>query len=358
MIIELDSSDTFKTLIDKIKQNKRLDSSIHTLKIYVLSTLLSRAELFSEIKNVYENTVQSNDLLITKAFHENGELKSVFYSYKDEDKPLLFILSVTGKAIIDYTIETLIKNLPKTYYLWIPILDFDSLKENIIDIYKSTGISILSFTSIRSLYDKENCSIRPWNERRIEYSGKDATEVIREFRSIYGALPKKIEFLIPNKINFSIDNRNTFIVDEGFPFLDYVFDIIRFIIDKQAKITDALSSVMMKSIADKWIDFEIKPLTFLFKHEKTSDDINSFFELLESPDLKEGRYCVINPVVVSGSLFFSANLLDENKNSVLSIFGNEKSMSILPDKNCDYDTISRFSETINVNFDPNSFIES
>ncbi|MDP3765658.1 MAG: hypothetical protein Q8R04_04030 [Nanoarchaeota archaeon] len=353
--IDINDIEDFKGLLGKIKNNHELDSSNHTLKIYCLNSELTRQELFSYLSRVHGKETQFiNDFSMT---HLNPETPDeiIFYCYKDSQNNIVFIFSITGKSKIDMAIERLMRFLPKTYYFWIPLHLFEKLKEEIIDKYDKENVFINYFSSLRSDYHKIDCTFRPHISRKIIYEGDDGLEVLRELKTIYGILPRKIGFSIGTKLQFSIDHRNTFIIEYGFPYLNYIWEIIDLSLQKYAGVHDVLADVRFEKIkSDGIFDFNVHPLRIKFSQPKVYEDVTTFFELLENDELGEGRYCVLNPLIKEGSLFFSAMILDSNKNSILTVSGDENEMTVLPHSNCGKDVLSRFYEQIDLNFDTNT----
>ena len=273
-----------------------------------------------------------------------------FYSYKDPTSPTIFVFSIFGKSDLDIVVDQLIRKLPKTYYFWLPVSTFDTVKEEIIDKFVDESVIIDSFTAIRAPHFDNGCDYRPNEHRKIEYSGNDGLEASREMRTLYGVLPKKISFQIGKKIKFSMDQRNTFIINYGLPYLDNIFEVIKISLTKFADIDNVLSNISFKKVIENGnVDFEINPFGISFGNKKTPIDIEEFFTLIEKDP--EGRYCVLNPLIVDGSLFFSATVIDVTKKAIFSISGNETIMNILPQSNCGKEVVSRFYEEVDLNLD-------
>jgi len=357
MDLNIDLSDVkdFKGLLSRIKGNHDLDSSLHTLKIYCLNSELSKKELFSSIQSVHgPHTKFINDFSVTHLYPESQD-EVIFYCYKDPSNPVIFLFSITGKSRIDIAVDNLISRLPKTYYFWMPLFSFEKLKEEIIDMYHNENIYIDYFTGIRTNYYKVDCDFRPHISRKIAYEGNDGMEALRESRVMYGTLPKKIGFSIGSKIQFSINHRNIFIIKRGFPYLNHVWEIINLSLQKYAGVQEVLEKVRFEELkVNNVFDFDIEPLRIQFSRKKTVEDVTTFFELLEIDEHGEGRFCILNPLVMEGSLFFSAMILDANKDALFSISGDEDQMTVLPNTNCEKDTLSRFYEQIDLNFDTNT----
>ena len=353
--INLSDVRNFKEFLNKIKGNLNLDSSNHTLKIYCLNSELSKEEFEEEIISQYPNSKIIEDFISTNISELKNDDDINLYSYKDPSSPAIFVLSIFGKGKLDTVVDQLIKKLPKTYYFWLPVSIFDEVKEEIIDNFTEEGISIDYFTALRAPHFENNCDFRPNEKRRIEYSGRDGLEVMREMRQFYGVLPKKISFQVGKKIKFSMDQRNTFIINQGLPYLNQVLDVIQIGLSKFAKIEEILSEIRFEKVQYNGnVDFEITPLNIEFSNKKNVEDIEHFFNLIESN--QEGRYSVINPLLIEGSLFFSATILDVNKKAMFSITGNEKNMNILPQIRCGKETISRFYEEVDLNLDNHTML--
>ena len=159
------------------------------------------------------------------------------------------------------------------------------------------------------------------------------------------------------KFSFSVDQRNTFIINFGLPYLDYILDVIKITLGRFAELGDVLSSIKFEKIEDNGkVDFEIVPLSIKFGNRKNVTDMEVFFEAIEKDD--EGKYCILNPLLIEGSLFFSATLLDINKKAIFSICGNEEVMNILPQSNCGKEVISRFYEVVDLRLDNHTKITS
>lgn len=355
--INLSNVRNFEDFLKKIKLNLKLDSSNHTLKIYCLNSELSKREFFNILEEEYPETKFIEDLTHTFIDGQGQRDDVNFYCYKDPENPAIFVLSIVGKGKIDIVIDGLIKKLPKTYYFWLPLSVFNEVKEEVIDHFNNEGILIDSFTAIRSPHFENNCKLRPEESRRIEYEGKDGLEVLREMRSIYGVLPKKISFQIGSKFKFSVDQRNTFIINYGLPYIDNILEVIRITLSKFSEIEKVLSEIRFEEIkVNGNTDFEVLPLAISFSNKKNVMELEEFFEAIEKN--QEGKYCVLNPLLLEGSLFFSATILDTNKKAIFSVSGNEGVMNVLPQANCGKEVISRFYEEVDQNLDNHTKIIS
>lgn len=345
----------FKELLKKFKHDLQLDSSVHTLKIYCLNSELSKEEFSEFLKSAYPTSNFNDDFSHTK-ISSGPEMDEInFYCYKDPNSPILFVLSVFGKGKLDMVVDSLIRSLPKTYYFWLPVSIFDTVKEEIIDHFSDKEIIIDYFSAVRSSHFKGDCVFRPSTNRRIEYSGEDGLETLREMRTNYGVFPKKISFQIDKKLKFSMDQRNTFIINYGLPFLDSILDVIHISLSKFAEINRVLSEVRFDNLeGNGGMDFDINPLSLRFGYAKSFNDMENFLDNIEKNE--EGKYCVLNPLLVSGSLFFSATILDVSKKAIFSISGNEEVINILPHMNCGKEVISRFYEEIDLNLDNSTLI--
>ena len=354
---DLEGIKSFKGLLKEVKHDLNLDSSIHTLKIYCLNSELSKEELSEILKRNYPSSNLIGDFTHIKISNHNVSDEINFYCYKDPDSPVIFILSIFGKGKLDVVVDSLIRSLPKTYYFWLPVSVFDEVKEEIIDHFNSQEILIDHFSSIRSSHFRNDCSFRPYINRRLEYVGEDGLDVLREMRTNYGVFPKKISFQIDKKLKFSMDHRSTFIINYGLPFLDYVLEVIQISLSRFAEIDKVLSDVRFDRVEEKeGINFNIKPLCLKFGHKKSIQDMEDFFSYIEKDE--EGKYCVLNPLLVPGSLFFSATILDVTKKAVFSVSGNEEVINVLPQINCGKEVISRFYEEIDLNLDNYASINS
>lgn len=355
--ISLKNVKNFDDLLKNIEFNLKLDSSNHTLKIYCLNSELSKEEFFDILGQQYPESEFISDFSHTYIAGINEKEDVNFYCYKDPNSQAIFVLSIVGKGKIDVVVDGLIKKLPRTYYFWLPLSTFDQVKEEIVDHFNNEGIMLDSFTALRSSHFENNCSLRPNESRRIEYEGSDGLEVLRELRSIYGVLPKKIGFEIGKKFRFSMDQRNTFIINYGMPYLDRVLEVIRISLSRFNEIGKVLESIRFEEIKTNGnVDFDATPLIISFGNKKTVQDMERFLESIESN--QEGRYCTLNPLLIEGSLFFSATLLDIDKKAIFSISGNEEVMNVLPQSNCGREVISRFYEEVDLSLDNHTKIIS
>jgi hypothetical protein len=342
----------FKDFLVAIK-NETLEftNSRNLLKIYCLYSNLEKEDIFEYVKGRYEDTEycgKEKDFFRTDIY-KNKKVETSFFVYKADETPLVLILSFTPKSKVDRILESIIKQIPDSYFLWINPTDFNNIKEKILDDYPDAKIT--SFIGTREPHYRNICNLRPDFHRRIEYSGGDGIDTLREMKEEYGVLPKKIGFYVTNQIKFSMDYRNTFIIEKGYSYLDNILDIIKTSLELNTKINSVLEKVKVEEVVseDRSKDLILEPLIIQFNAKKTYEDLELFFRSLEN--LTEDKYCLINSYVKQGSLFFSGTVLDESKDSLFSFSGNEEKMVVVPKKRCKFDSLSRFYEKVVLSLD-------
>lgn len=285
----------------------------------------------------------------------------IFYFYLDPDKKILFSYTDEKIDIIRSIFGKIVNRENNIYSMFISSSCFNYLIRNIKKIDETSECIYFSAKHLASYITKGK--YRPEKSRTIVYHAidGDGIDALNEMKTLYGVLPTIMRFRLMDVGTYEIHNVGLFRISS-----EYVqdisrlklFEIMELIIEyilKQKKIlVDAKYKLIPIETKYKKLNIpSIKPLLIEFnddiQDEKTDDVIDIF---------NNNDYPLYNYVKESGGSFrISGMVADGRKNSLFSVYINNKQAIISPIDNCNFDTFMRLYEVIVENIAPEADIK-
>ncbi|GBE56779.1 MAG TPA: hypothetical protein ENH13_03675 [Euryarchaeota archaeon] len=297
-----------------------------------------------------------NLLLISKKVKDTESVFYVYVFFDDRNNIPLFFTQGRKSDEIPTTIIKYISRTKNITHLWIGPHTLKKIKDELLDKYPDSKISYFTgknFTS-KTLNEGTGSLVRPDIKRLIRYKGRDGKETLEEFETIYGIFPRVIEFELSNGLGFRIDNKGIVTLNYG-NFRD-VFqilqdDVIRKIeVVRQAvnqseytitEIQTKSGNMFERPIQKPWSIQLAKPLDFGVAKK-------ALIKLEED----EWNFTVFNEVLMEGSVYLSARLVDNNKHSKFEILSAGEKINIYPIDNVDIGSAITFFAFVSENIDP------
>ena len=146
------------------------------------------------------------------------EIKGQKHYLIEPQKGWIVLFSIANDDVYRDQIEKVVQNTPGIMEFWVKPPEFEKFIDGFLNKTNSLIYRFSSRTPPR-LWEKKHPNsrwnkdmIRPNRERRISYSGRDATEAMYEIRDIYGTVPETV-YLETNKgIKMRIKNDGLFAI--------------------------------------------------------------------------------------------------------------------------------------------------
>ncbi|MHA1932356.1 MAG: hypothetical protein ACW96X_07430 [Promethearchaeota archaeon] len=345
--------DDFITLIEYTAIEKKSKK----WKVICLTTDFEEFSELEEKLSLYDFDINKHGDILEVSFSIKEKIKKEekenFTSFIVKHNGLFLFFSNENKDDINnYFINNFVRRAKNIYYMWIPKKIIESLIEEFEAEYDK--FLITKFYSERNLRDNTSSHFREGIERKIEYSGFDGLEVIKEFKFYYGVRPYIVDFNILDKSSFRINRDGFFTYESGK--LNFLIKIIEKIYKKVKIIVDLTRSSYYKEIPKRDIKvktLDIQPIKISFNsYELDTDNFNEFTE-----NLKLNGFEVFDLSIESGSIKLNTDIIDINKKAIFNISSGGKELVITPRFKTTFDTIFRFLEIINEHIDSESKYE-
>jgi len=286
-------------------------------------------------------------LLISKMFLEK---KIFFYVFFDDRNNVPLFLTVARKT--DDIPETLLNYIDRSRdisNLWITPKVMKELKDSLVDKYEDLMINY--FSAKRNPNFDIKAEYRPEVARSIQYRGDDGKLALEELEFYYGVLPKIIEIKLFEGLWFRIDNKGIITMKKGD--FNTVFEIIENVIERVIQIRDAIDEskyIIRRVGVNKQFSNAIQtPWSMILPSGIKYDNIPDFCRTIQSD---EWGFTLLEHVLLNGSLFFSARIIDNNKSSIFDITTTGNKIDIYPVEKADIGSCMKFYEFIVENIDP------
>ena len=347
-----------RSLVDQKTGNPMRDLNV----VLIISKFHKLVEVISLLKDKgFESETYKDGLAkLTTSYYDSHTKETLVINYylsMDESTGLLVFFSDANKQIIRATLyKNFVEVVRGVYYAWINPIKFQELTSEILNTYKDSTIDF--FITKRKPTYKSYARIRPYEERSINYHGSDGREALDEFKQVYGMLPTLIEFVIPGRIKFKIDVQGIFTFSGGD--IQLLNKQVQLLIDEilnEKKILDQSKFEFIKIKTLKNKDFfvpDIKQWAIHFSKPIEYEDVSEILKDLAV----DAHFIEIDNTVLKGSLFWSATLLDSEKNTLMSIKCNGNQLFVLPKGDESFDSFSRFFKFFAENIDEQAKMET
>lgn len=286
-------------------------------------------------------------LLISKMLHDNKIFYYVFFD--DRNNVPLFLTIARKTEDIPETLLNYVDRSKDISNLWITPKVMKELKDGLITEYED--LMITYFSAKRGTNTYIPAEYRPEVDRNIQYWGGDGKLTLDEMEFYYGVLPKIIEIKLPDGVWFRIDNKGIITLRQG----DFskIFEIIENVIDRLIRVRNAIgkSSYTIRKVGvnKQFANAVQTPWSVILPSGIGYEDIPSFCKAIQS---EEWNFTLLEHVLLNGSMFFSARIIDNNNSSVFDITTIGTKIDIYPVEKADIGSCMRFYEFVVENIDP------
>ena len=333
------------------------------LKIYIIYAQKDWKKLFENLETDYYGDI----LKIRFIDQEKDNPDALFYSYEISSGILLMFTSST-KESYEKTLKKFILTKKGISQSWIKPSLLDTLKKHLINKHDARTYH---FIGRRYNYWHYPSRIRPDVNRRINYSGHDANETLKEMQLLYGIIPSSIDLSIDNN-KIQINRNGLFIIRHvNKKTIGFINEILDIILSEQQRIRDLSETLNIKSsmLNGGVGQIKISQVTagkiILSNNILSETLIENLFNSLtmdhylnpimdKEEDWDERTFSFIDTDIREDPLTFTAVVIDENKKTIFGISGNEKEIALIPKHRITFETFINFYNYISENIDENA----
>ena len=335
-----------------------------TLKAYLLYVVRDWKTIFSELQTTTLGDVVRvtfERLLDTEMSDDPTE----FYIY--EWKPgLILMFTSSTKEEYERTLKSFIKYTRGITQSWIRPALLDEMKNHLIEKYEA---KVYHFIARRRRYWRYPARVRPNYDRRLNYSGEDANQTLKEVQDLYGMILSSIDLRIQDW-KMQINRNGLFIIRQiNHKSVGILQELIERIFAEQIRIrnTSEKFSVHTKNISAGAQEISIPrivagkivlPSTVLSQlmiermfHPSNSLDLGESDQEDEEMREIEKGFSFIDTYVREGPLVFAATVVDEDKRTVFGISGSDREFTIIPKHRTTFESFIRFYDLVALGFD-------
>jgi hypothetical protein len=360
---------TLDSLIEYLVDNpdKVFDSKSERkwLKSHLLYTTKDWQSLFKS-----QNLEQMGDIWhFSMTDEEDRTVNYVAYQWAEG---LLMCLTTSTEEDYENTLLKFIKNHRGISEAWIKPDVFEKMKDFFVSKYSAV---IYHFISKRSRYSNAPVRVvRPEYNRRINYSGEDAEQVLKETQVLYGTLPTTIDFRIEeDKIQL---NRNGLSVIRNInrKTTRMLLEVIERIIAEELTILQTSEKFRTTTtrigIGDNQLiiptlvagkitlpnsKFDERKVKMLFGEQRNEVALGKGEEEAEDLDFSSS-FSFIDTYVSADATSFSATVIDETKGSIFGMSGDYSEIVLVPKHRTTFESFVGFYEKIIENFDGTAYL--
>ena len=276
-----------------------------------------------------------------------------FYVYERAPGLLMFFTSSTED---DYerSLKRFIDSTRGITEMWIPPDRIEEAKVHILSRYSGR---IYRFIGRRTTITATPVKVRPEFKRRINYSGADAGETLKEMEYMYGVLPISIDFAVAEG-NVKLTNDGLFVLRTiNKKTLEIMLDVVHIILGEQRSLQSVTQNVSAKTeivrigekefkvpeIVAARIRLETQKLNAVLV-ERLFGQREPVFEDEGSPSQTSlaSEFSFVDTTVMEGSLQFSGTVVDEFKGTVFGLSGGENEILLIPKHYTTFESFVRF----------------
>lgn len=262
-----------------------------------------------------------------------------YYSLQYDESILLLVSSVTLKSHHP-NLGRYLQNSRGITEMWMSPSIILKILDDLEERYPAMRIE--NFIARRNPNDRSECLHRPRFERRVNYTGLDGRDVLKELRHYYGIHPTKMNLNLAPTISLNLYEEGQFILrdinGETFSEVRHLMSLVRddvlslYSTAKQLRFEameseTTLGTVQTPIIHAGEVTFESGPIT----GPVAEDFVRGSSE-----------FSFMDVILEEGSLNLSAIVIDEVRNAVFDVSGTERSLAIVPKSDTSFDSFIRF----------------
>jgi hypothetical protein len=279
---------------------------------------------------------------------DDDEHPDNYYALQYDDNIVLLVSSVTLKRHHP-NVGRHISTSPGITDMWLNPSIVLGVLDDLEERYPSMRIGNL--IARRNPGDGSDCVHRPGFERRVNYTGQDGLDVLKELRHYYGVHPVKVNLDLAPKVNLNLYEEGYFVLRdinrETVSEVRHILSLVRddvlslYSTAKQMRFEATLSETRMGTVSTPVIHagevtFASGPVTGPVAEEFVRG----------SPD-----FSFVDVTLEEGSLNLSAIVIDEVRNAVFDVSGTEDRLAIVPKSDAPFDSFIRFYRYVTESLD-------
>ena len=341
--------DDIQELIQYLECERGDDQVNSNLHIVATLSMFENIDQFIESLKSFHFSIDTRAgklLLLSK--ESQGKRIYIYTFFDDRNNVPLFITDAKKTNEIPDILFTYINRTKEISNLWIAPKVMKEIKDNLVREYPDMIITY--FSARRGPNTDIHSEFRPHVERGIQYRGNDGKHTLEEMEFYYGVLPKILEVQLPNGIAFRIDNKGIITLRHGH--FAGIFKIIEEVVSRLETVREAIGesgySISRVGSRRQFSNAIQIPWSIDVPVEMHYDDVSRFCKAMRS---EEWNFTVLEQVLLPGSMFFSARLIDEHTGSLLDISTTGKKIDVYPVEKIDIGTSMRFFEFVVENID-------
>ncbi|KDE54402.1 MULTISPECIES: hypothetical protein [Methanoculleus] len=324
----------------------QINSNLHI--VATLSMFQNINQFVETLKNFHFSIDKRAGKLLLLSKESQGKRIYIYTFFDDRNNVPLFITDAKKTNEIPDILFTYINRTKEISNLWIAPKVMKEIKDNLVR--EHPDMIITYFSAKRSPNTDIHSEFRPHVERGIQYRGNDGKHTLEEMEFYYGVLPKILEVQLPNGIAFRIDNKGIITLRHGH--FAGIFKIIEDVVSRLENVREAIGesgySISKVGSRRQFSNAIQIPWSIDVPVEMHYDDVSRFCKAVRS---EEWNFTVLEQVLLPGSMFFSARLIDEHTGSLLDISTTGKKIDVYPVEKIDIGTSMRFFEFVVENID-------
>ena len=341
--------DDIQELIQYLECERGDDQINSNLHIVATLSMFQNIDQFVEsLKNFHFSIDKRAGKLLLLSKESQGKRIYIYTFFDDRNNVPLFITDAKKTNEIPDILFTYINRTKEISNLWIAPKVMKEIKDNLVR--EHPDMIITYFSAKRSPNTDIHSEFRPHVERGIQYRGNDGKHTLEEMEFYYGVLPKILEVQLPNGIAFRIDNKGILTLRHGH--FAGIFKIIEDVVSRLENVREAIGesgySISKVGSRRQFSNAIQIPWSIDVPVEMHYDDVSRFCKAMRS---EEWNFTVLEQVLLPGTMFFSARLIDEHTGSLLDISTTGKKIDVYPVEKIDIGTSMRFFEFVVENID-------
>jgi len=329
------------------------------LKAHLIFTTRNWKDIFRVLQPEDYGDITHIIFLNTK----DGTQATEFYAYEWAPGLIMMFTSST-KDEYEQTLKQFIVDNRGITESWIRPSIFEEMKNFLLSKHDA---QIYRFISRRYRHWLTPAQIRPEYDRRINYSGEDAAQTMKEYRTLYGAIPISIDMRIYGS-KIQINRNGLFIIRHiTRKTLGVLQEMTDTIAAKQARLQDTSEKFHAKTktlsvgegeikipsiVAGKITLLRSKLSELMIKRMFRQIDVYEIGKSeLENEEFEQVFSFIDTFVSKEEPLIFSATVVDEVKGTIFGISGTDDKVALIPKHRTTFESFVNFYNFVTENFD-------
>lgn len=199
------------------------------------------------------------------------------------------------------------------------------------------------FTSRRYSFDTLPSKLRPNYTRRFNYTGDDASQTISELEEMYGVLPESVYMVLNDGLKIHLTNEGLFSAQEASPEALRLFNrYLSVVKEPSLKLRETSTAIKfeIEKKGTKERTFILEPAVINFRSREAT------VEIVESMSQEMPDFSFLDMHTETGSLSFTATVVDDLKGSVFDISMSENRIVVVPKFKTTFESFIRFYRRI------------